>query len=323
MTSENLQPYLDAIPATLLSTLAALKLQPKLETVLRTYVDSSSNDDGSRAFTELEQKAKPILLDVGAGKRGTVEILEKWKARPAPAAEGESTTAEKTKSSAGPSEAAASKATPKAAASKTAKAASKSSSTAKADAAETTEPPLSHVALAHEKSKPLLQATSQESRFHLDAIETASQEIDLKGVNVLIDEKELLVDAHVRLKTGVHYGLHGWNGVGKSCGWLHEHFAALADSDSSFFLSLSARDGRSNLTRTTNQLQDHPRFTGRERFVHSGGRRKHRVWKWSATEQQQRSSGRVDNSGGAFQRQGADEGAARRRAARSSDGSDR
>nr|CAG8597791.1 6483_t:CDS:2 [Entrophospora candida] len=59
-------------------------------------------------------------------------------------------------------------------------------------------------------------AYSQQSRFHTETLETLSKEVDLKDVNVIVGDKELLVDAHVKFKTGVHYGLIGRNGVGKS-----------------------------------------------------------------------------------------------------------
>lgn len=61
-----------------------------------------------------------------------------------------------------------------------------------------------------------IKATSQESRFHTEAITTSSKEIDLKDVNLFVGKKQLLQDAHLRLKEGVHYGLIGRNRVGKS-----------------------------------------------------------------------------------------------------------
>jgi ATP-binding cassette, subfamily F, member 3 len=59
-------------------------------------------------------------------------------------------------------------------------------------------------------------AISQQSRFHTETLETDSKEIDLKGVCVSVGDRELLVDAHLRLFAGVHYGLVGRNGIGKS-----------------------------------------------------------------------------------------------------------
>ncbi|KEP47757.1 ATP-binding ABC transporter [Rhizoctonia solani 123E] len=59
-------------------------------------------------------------------------------------------------------------------------------------------------------------ATSQTSRFHVDTLTTLSKEIDLHQVNISIGTRDILVDAHLRLKTGVRYGLVGRNGQGKS-----------------------------------------------------------------------------------------------------------
>jgi ATP-binding cassette subfamily F protein 3 len=61
-----------------------------------------------------------------------------------------------------------------------------------------------------------IKATSQESRFHTESITTSSKEIDLKDVNLFVGERQLLQDAHLRLKEGIHYGLVGRNGTGKS-----------------------------------------------------------------------------------------------------------
>ena len=61
-----------------------------------------------------------------------------------------------------------------------------------------------------------IKVTSQESRFHTEAITTSTKEIDLKDVNLHVGERQLLHDAHLRLKEGVHYGLVGRNGTGKS-----------------------------------------------------------------------------------------------------------
>ncbi|KAF8587322.1 P-loop containing nucleoside triphosphate hydrolase protein [Ramaria rubella] len=61
-----------------------------------------------------------------------------------------------------------------------------------------------------------ITAHSQTSRFHVDTLTTLSKEIDLKQVSIAIGQKDILVDAHLRLKTGVSYGLIGRNGYGKS-----------------------------------------------------------------------------------------------------------
>ena len=52
--------------------------------------------------------------------------------------------------------------------------------------------------------------------FHRETFDASDIDIDIKGVNVSVNNKELLVDAHLRLKPGVRYGMVGQNGVGKS-----------------------------------------------------------------------------------------------------------
>ncbi|KAJ2457505.1 hypothetical protein GGF42_002632, partial [Coemansia sp. RSA 2424] len=54
---------------------------------------------------------------------------------------------------------------------------------------------------------PVVQAYSQQSRFHNETITTLSKDVDLKTVNVVIGESELLVDARLWLKAGQHYGM--------------------------------------------------------------------------------------------------------------------
>ncbi|CEI88046.1 hypothetical protein RMCBS344292_02447 [Rhizopus microsporus] len=76
----------------------------------------------------------------------------------------------------------------------------------------------------HEKLKdqdanerePEIVAISQQSRFHTETIENLNKELDLKGVDISINQKDLLVDAHLKLKPFTRYGLVGQNGVGKS-----------------------------------------------------------------------------------------------------------
>ncbi|KAJ3081186.1 hypothetical protein HK100_009939, partial [Physocladia obscura] len=63
---------------------------------------------------------------------------------------------------------------------------------------------------------PAISATSRQSRFHTDTLETLSNDIDLKGVTITVENFPLLEDAHLKLFSGVHYGLIGRNGVGKS-----------------------------------------------------------------------------------------------------------
>ncbi|GAA6024343.1 hypothetical protein JCM8202_003687 [Rhodotorula sphaerocarpa] len=62
---------------------------------------------------------------------------------------------------------------------------------------------------------PQLECRAQQSRFWTDTL-TSGVEIDVKDVTISIGERELLSNAHVRLKEGVRYGLVGRNGTGKS-----------------------------------------------------------------------------------------------------------
>ncbi|KAJ3284141.1 hypothetical protein HDU79_008479 [Rhizoclosmatium sp. JEL0117] len=52
-----------------------------------------------------------------------------------------------------------------------------------------------------------LVATSIQSRFHTDTLETLSNDVDLKGVNISINGLHLLQDAQLKLYQGVSYGL--------------------------------------------------------------------------------------------------------------------
>ncbi|KAI9289469.1 P-loop containing nucleoside triphosphate hydrolase protein [Umbelopsis sp. AD052] len=52
-----------------------------------------------------------------------------------------------------------------------------------------------------------IQAYSQQSRFHRETFDASNTEIDIKGVNVVVNGKELLVDAHLKLKAGIRYVL--------------------------------------------------------------------------------------------------------------------
>mmetsp|Transcript_45012 Transcript_45012/g.73349 ORF Transcript_45012/g.73349 Transcript_45012/m.73349 type:complete len:662 (+) Transcript_45012:157-2142(+) len=61
-----------------------------------------------------------------------------------------------------------------------------------------------------------LVATSQVTRFHIAETSSSQKDVDLKQVSISIGDLELLVDAELRLFSGVHYGLVGRNGVGKS-----------------------------------------------------------------------------------------------------------
>ncbi|KAF9090778.1 hypothetical protein BGX27_002145 [Mortierella sp. AM989] len=62
----------------------------------------------------------------------------------------------------------------------------------------------------------VLEAYSQQSRFHEETLETLSKEVDLKQVNIAIGDRPLLKDARLWFKSGTMYGLIGRNGTGKS-----------------------------------------------------------------------------------------------------------
>lgn len=64
-----------------------------------------------------------------------------------------------------------------------------------------------------------ITAYSQQSRFHRETFDANNTDIDIKDVNISIGDKEILCDAHLRLKEGVRYGMVGQNGVGKSSMW--------------------------------------------------------------------------------------------------------
>ncbi|KAF0711750.1 hypothetical protein As57867_005088, partial [Aphanomyces stellatus] len=63
---------------------------------------------------------------------------------------------------------------------------------------------------------PLIVATSQQDRFHLATIDHENYNIKLIDVCLSIGNRELLVGAQLKLEAGVHYGLVGRNGTGKS-----------------------------------------------------------------------------------------------------------
>jgi ATP-binding cassette subfamily F protein 3 len=51
-------------------------------------------------------------------------------------------------------------------------------------------------------------ATSRQTRFN-PLVQGDASEVDLNDVNIAIGEREILVDARIRLKGGVRYGLIG------------------------------------------------------------------------------------------------------------------
>lgn len=74
--------------------------------------------------------------------------------------------------------------------------------------------------------KTKIEATSQQTRFDPVASNVQSsfspsshnptRELDIKDINLAINGKALLSDAHLKLLPGVKYLLHGQNGTGKS-----------------------------------------------------------------------------------------------------------
>jgi ATPase subunit of ABC transporter with duplicated ATPase domains len=62
----------------------------------------------------------------------------------------------------------------------------------------------------------LIEAITKQSRFHVDTLETLSNDIELSGVDISIGGNPVLRDADLKLYAGVSYGLVGRNGVGKS-----------------------------------------------------------------------------------------------------------
>lgn len=55
---------------------------------------------------------------------------------------------------------------------------------------------------------PKIIATSQQSRFHSETLDTTA-EVDLKGVNISIGDRELISDSKLRFKAGIRYALAG------------------------------------------------------------------------------------------------------------------
>ncbi|KAF9396524.1 hypothetical protein CPC16_000632 [Podila verticillata] len=62
----------------------------------------------------------------------------------------------------------------------------------------------------------VIQAFSQQSRFHEETLFTLSKDVDLKQVSVIVDDNYLLKDTRLWLKAGTLYGFVGRNGTGKS-----------------------------------------------------------------------------------------------------------
>ncbi|KXS10051.1 hypothetical protein M427DRAFT_62992 [Gonapodya prolifera JEL478] len=75
---------------------------------------------------------------------------------------------------------------------------------------------VANLSAAAAREKPTIVALTQQSRFHAESITTDNKDVDLPGVTITVGDDEILSDARLRLTSGVHYGLIGRNGVGKS-----------------------------------------------------------------------------------------------------------
>ncbi|KAG2450914.1 hypothetical protein HYH02_004746 [Chlamydomonas schloesseri] len=83
------------------------------------------------------------------------------------------------------------------------------SSSSDSDADDRAAPPSSSLAA--------VEVQVQLSRFHLETLEgSATGVVEVRGLTLGVDKRELLTDAVLYLKSGVRYGLIGRNGTGKS-----------------------------------------------------------------------------------------------------------
>ena len=234
----DIEPYLKTIPKAVVDTTKALKTFPKLEAALQEHV-AASQDGIEERRAALEKKLRPVLTDAGVGKKGALEIVDACLAiQPAPPAVCHPESAPqdpKTQTHTASSAKSAAPTTASTAATQSNEATTREKDsvrkTKKADrtariaskkAVESADEDLSRGVVANlyldnpDPKVPLISALSQESRFHLDTTDTGSLEIDLKTVSLTLAGRDLLSDAHLRLKAGVHYGLVGRNGTGKS-----------------------------------------------------------------------------------------------------------
>lgn len=231
----DIQPYLNTIPQAVIDTAKALKTYPKLEKALQEHAAAADGDRSEAARAALEKKLKPVLTDAGVGKKAVLEIVDACLAvqLAAPTATGPTpetkpdqedqstaSTLRKTDSTSVTSNGHTDD-LPK----KPKKADRISKASIKKSAAaitSTSDEELSSAVSANlyidnpDPKVRLIQALSQESRFHLDCTDTGSLEIDLKSVTLTLAGRDLISDAHLRLKAGMRYGLVGRNGTGKS-----------------------------------------------------------------------------------------------------------
>jgi len=69
-----------------------------------------------------------------------------------------------------------------------------------------------------------INAFSQVSRYHTETIDSYAKDIDLKDLNIFVGDREILTDANLKLYQGVHYGLIGQNGIGKSSNFYNKFY---------------------------------------------------------------------------------------------------
>ncbi|KAK0544718.1 hypothetical protein OC846_005958 [Tilletia horrida] len=216
----DIKDLLATLPSIILQTLTALKTLPKLEQALQTYIAAPPPRD----VAQLEKSVKPILLDAGLGKKSAVETVQAW------AASIESTSGSTEKETVQTSQPAQAEDPPVLSENVAAPPQpepqndTKPSDTAqhpkrkagKKQQQRDSSPEAEVSKLSTMLADSAITATSQETRFSIDAIEHASLELDLKLVTIAIAGRELITDAHLRVKGGVHYGLVARNGEGKS-----------------------------------------------------------------------------------------------------------
>jgi ATP-binding cassette subfamily F protein 3 len=83
-----------------------------------------------------------------------------------------------------------------------------------------------------------LLALVHPTRFHTETLDTASKEIDMKGVNISIGKADLVVDSHLRLKAGVRYSFLGRYTLFLLSKATHENLVRNGTGKSTLFFAL-------------------------------------------------------------------------------------
>lgn len=229
LVQSHVKLILAELPANVVSTLKAVKSFTKLQKALLAFFQSGRTTNDQQTF---EKKVRTILLDGGMAKTATIELITRWKNRKiVPIKEAEpkkskkkveiikkeentpSTSQENGGDSKEGSIDASKEGKTKIKVRERKHLATQAAANAKisnwVEDVHSSQLEADMAALA-------IRATSQESRFYTEYTTTATKEIDLKDVNLFVGEKQLLNDAHLRIKEGVKYGLVGKNGAGKS-----------------------------------------------------------------------------------------------------------